>query len=63
MEVIVEETTNSVALDYDYSEQLLFWTDEGDETIKRYVFLLMLSFTSISLTFIITFICSGIVTY
>lgn len=35
MEVVVEETTNSIALDYDYSENLLFWTDGGDETIKR----------------------------
>lgn len=35
MEIIVEETTNSIALDIDYEDGLMFWTDGGTEKIMR----------------------------
>ncbi|XP_053382468.1 low-density lipoprotein receptor 2-like isoform X2 [Mercenaria mercenaria] len=34
-EIIVEETTNSIALDIDYEDGLMFWTDVGTEKIMR----------------------------
>jgi len=34
MEIVVEETMNSIALDIDFEEQLLFWTDRGAEEIR-----------------------------
>jgi hypothetical protein len=37
MEIIVEETTNSIALDIDYEDGLMFWTDGGTEKIMRYI--------------------------
>lgn len=35
MEIIVSETTNSIALDIDYEDGLMFWTDGGLEQIVR----------------------------
>lgn len=35
MEIIVEDTSNSIALDIDYEDGLMFWTDGGLEQIKR----------------------------
>lgn len=34
-EILVEETENSIALDFDYDEGLMFWTDVGLEQIMR----------------------------
>jgi hypothetical protein len=33
MEIVVEETQNSIALDIDYEDKLLFWSDRGAEQI------------------------------
>ena len=39
MEVIVEETDNSIALDIDFNESIIFWTDGAKEEIRRYIYI------------------------
>jgi len=35
MDIVIHATGNSVGLDYDYENKLLFWTDGAEEAIKR----------------------------
>ena len=37
MEIIIEDTRNSIALDVDYNDDVIFWTDGAKEQIHRYL--------------------------